>query len=121
MIPTRSFIACWSSWWRVYGFSAGPPSWTAPGCSSSALKGRSASASAASTSRSSGTGRAAVAAAYSAAYSPARRPKTSRSDRELPPSRLEPCIPPATSPAANSPGTPLAAAVSGSTSTPPIT
>ena len=31
------------------------------------------------------------------------------------------CMPPATSPAAKSPGTPTAAAVSGSTSTPPIT
>ena len=36
------------------------------------------------------------------------------------PSRLEPCMPPATSPAANSPGT-RAASVSGSTSTPPMT
>ena len=44
-----------------------------------------------------------------------------RSESELPPRRLEPCIPPATSPAANNPGTPTAAAVSGSTSTPPIT
>ena len=35
---------------------------------------------------------------YSAAPSPARRPKTSRSDRELPPSRFEPCMPPDTSP-----------------------
>src|SRR6266513_931445 len=50
---------------------------------------------------------------------PARLPNTSRSDRELPPSRLEPCIPPDTSPAANRPGT-AAAAVSGSTSTPPL-
>ena len=39
-----------------------------------------------------------------AACSPARLPKTSRSDSELPPSRLEPCMPPDTSPAANSPG-----------------
>ena len=50
---------------------------------------------------------------------PARRPKTSRSDSELPPSRLAPCMPPATSPAANSPGT-VAASVSASTRTPPI-
>ena len=35
---------------------------------------------------------------------PARRPNTSRSDSELPPSRLEPCMPPATSPAAYRPG-----------------
>jgi hypothetical protein len=46
------------------------------------------------------------------AAAPARRPNTSRSDSELPPSRFEPCIPPATSPAAYSPGT-TAAAVSG--------
>ncbi len=59
-------------------------------------------------------------AACSAEAVPARLPKTSRSDSELPPSRLEPCIPPATSPAANSPAT-FAPAVSGSTSTPPIT
>ena len=58
---------------------------------------------------------------YSAAPIPARRPNTSRSESELPPRRFDPCIPPATSPAANSPGTPTAAAVSGSTSTPPIT
>ena len=51
---------------------------------------------------------------------PARRPNTSRSDSELPPSRLDPCMPPATSPAANRPGM-RAASVSGSTSTPPIT
>ena len=58
---------------------------------------------------------------YSAAPIPARRPNTSKSESELPPRRLEPCIPPATSPAANKPGTPTAAAVSASTSTPPIT
>jgi hypothetical protein len=59
-------------------------------------------------------------AAYSAAYLPARRPKTSRSPRELPPSRFDPCMPAAHSPAANRPGR-VAAAVSGSTFTPPIT
>src|SRR5579875_1233166 len=36
---------------------------------------------------------------------PARRPNTSRSDSEFPPSRFEPCMPPETSPAANRPGT----------------
>ena len=35
-----------------------------------------------------------------AADSPARRPKTSRSDSELPPSRLDPCMPPEHSPTA---------------------
>ena len=39
-----------------------------------------------------------------AAYSPARLPKTSRSDSEFPPSRLAPLIPAAHSPAANRPG-----------------
>ena len=42
--------------------------------------------------------------AYSAASRPARRPKTSRSESELPPRRLAPCRPAATSPAANRPG-----------------
>lgn len=37
-----------------------------------------------------------------AAYSPARFPKTIRSDRELPPKRLAPCRPAAHSPAAKS-------------------
>jgi hypothetical protein len=40
---------------------------------------------------------------------PARRPKTIRSHSELPPRRLEPCMPPATSPAAKRPGTQVAA------------
>lgn len=114
-------MACWSSWWRVYGFSGGRPS-SCPGAGPSAENGRSASAAAVSTSMSSTGGREpARPAAYSAACSPARRPNTSRSERELPPSRLEPCIPPATSPAANRPGTPRAAAVSDSTAIPPIT
>ena len=115
-------MVCWSSWWRVYGFSGGRPA-SGPGAGPSAENGRSASAAAVSicdvVHR-----RAAPpvsAAAYSAACSPARRPNTSRSERELPPSRLEPCIPPATSPAANRPGTPRAAAVSDSTAMPPIT
>lgn len=114
-------MVCWSSWWRVYGFSGGRP-FSLPGSGPSAEKGRSASAAARSTSVSSTSGRlSARSAAWSAACQPARRPNTSRSDRELPPSRLEPCMPPATSPAANSPGTPRAAAVSESTATPPIT
>ena len=50
---------------------------------------------------------------------PGRRPKTSRSDSELPPSRFAPCMPPAHSPAAKRPGT-VDAAVSASTRTPPI-
>ena len=39
-------------------------------------------------------------AAYAAAPAPVRAPNTRRSDSELPPRRLAPCIPPATSPAA---------------------
>jgi len=57
--------------------------------------------------------------AKSAAPKPARRPKTMRSESELPPRRFAPCMPPATSPAAKSPGT-VAAWVSASTRTPPI-
>src|SRR5438876_8329929 len=56
---------------------------------------------------------------FPAAYSPARRPNTSRSLRELPPSRLAPCIPPPTSPTAKSPEI-VASCVSASTLTPPI-
>ena len=55
-----------------------------------------------------------------AAASPARRPNTSKSESELPPSRFAPCKPPAASPAANSPGTEVCA-VSASTRMPPIT
>ena len=44
------------------------------------------------------------AAARAAAAAPVRAPNTSRSESELPPSRFAPCIPPATSPAANRPG-----------------
>ncbi len=114
-------MVCWSSWWRVYGFSGGRPS-SSPPTGPSAEKGRSASAAAASTSRSLTSGRSkARAAAYSAACQPARRPKTSRSDSEFPPSRFEPCMPPATSPDAYRPGTPRAAAVSDSTAMPPMT
>ena len=65
-------------------------------------------------------GRLVSASTYAAACSPARLPKTSRSESELPPRRFEPCIPPATSPAAYRPLT-EDCAVSGSTSTPPIT
>ena len=57
--------------------------------------------------------------AKSAAPMPARRPKTMRSESELPPRRLAPCMPPDTSPMAKSPGT-VAACVSASTRTPPI-
>jgi hypothetical protein len=55
-----------------------------------------------------------------AACSPARLPNTSRSESELPPSRLAPCSPAAHSPAAKRPGTVLIC-VSPSTRTPPIT
>ena len=54
-----------------------------------------------------------------AAYSPARLPKTSRSERELPPSRFAPCRPAAHSPAAKRPGT-SDIWESASTLTPPI-
>ena len=101
-------IAC-SSPWMVYGFS---PSARSSGCSAETAS--------AATSSEGITGREDSAETYSAAPSPERRPNTSRSDSELPPSRFEPCMPPDTSPAANRPGT-EAAPVSGSTSTPPIT
>ena len=52
-------------------------------------------------------------AAYAAAASPARRPNTSRSDSELPPSRLEPCMPPEHSPTAYSPVDARSCSVSG--------
>jgi hypothetical protein len=112
MMPTRSFIVFWSSSCTTNGFS--PPSValengnSARSCACATSSIRTAGCTPASEST------------YSAAPLPARRPNTIRSDSELPPSRLEPCIPPATSPAANSPGT-FDIAVSGSTSTPPIT
>ena len=105
-------MVCWTSACTVYGFS--PP----VRCSGASASAR-ASASAASVAA--GLPPASLRVPrYATAPMPARRPKTSRSDRELPPSRLEPCMPPDTSPAANRPGR-LEAAVSGSTSTPPIT
>ena len=55
-----------------------------------------------------------------AAYSPARLPKTIRSESELPPRRFAPLIPAAHSPAANSPGT-VDSCVSAFTRIPPIT
>ena len=110
MMPTRSFIDCCRSCWIVYGFS--PPSTS---------NGASALACAAFTSSSATTGRASPSeAAYADAASPARLPKTSRSPSELPPSRLEPCMPPEHSPTAYRPVTALSW-VSASTSTPPIT
>ena len=54
-----------------------------------------------------------------AACSPARLPKTTRSDSELPPSRFAPCRPAAASPAAKSPGT-VDICESPSTRIPPI-
>ena len=101
---------CCRSDWIVYGFS---PPWT--------WNGASACSWAASASASETDGRFVPSpCTYAAACSPARLPNTSRSDRELPPSRLEPCMPPETSPTANRPGT-RDSWVSGSTSTPPIT
>ena len=95
--------------------------WMAYGLSPSARSSGSSATAAADVRAASGTaGRAGRADTYSAAPSPDRRPKTIRSDSELPPSRLDPCMPPDTSPTANRPGT-EAAPVSGSTSTPPIT
>jgi hypothetical protein len=41
---------------------------------------------------------------YCAALAPATRPNTTQSSSELPPRRLRPWMPPATSPAAKSPG-----------------
>jgi len=57
--------------------------------------------------------------ACSAAANPARRPKTSRSEREFPPNRFAPWSPAAASPAANSPAS-EDFAVSASTRMPPI-
>ena len=57
--------------------------------------------------------------AYSAAWRPAMRPKTRRSESELPPRRFAPCMPPAHSPAAKRPGTRVSC-VSASTRMPPI-
>src|SRR5690606_33359615 len=109
MIPTSRCITSCSSCWSWYGVS--PPS---------RVRGARAVSAAASTAAA-GTVRRPAVRAYAAAYSPARLPNTSRSDSELPPSRLEPCMPPATSPAANSPVTdPMAAVVSASTSIPPM-
>jgi hypothetical protein len=67
-------------------------------------KGSTAALSARSTAAPSMAGRA-FAFAKAAAYSPARFPNTTMSERELPPSRLAPLIPEAHSPAAKSPGT----------------
>ena len=83
-------------------------------------KGASASAAAASISAELTAGIEGSELAYSAAPMPARRPKTMRSESEFPPRRFEPCMPPATSPAANRPAT-VEAVLSASTRTPPIT
>ena len=83
-------------------------------------RGAVASATTAATSASSTAGLAAGRpSAKSEAAIPARRPKTRRSDSELPPSRLAPCMPPGHSPAAKSPGT-VVASVSASTRIPPM-
>ncbi len=65
------------------------------------------------------TGRAGCALAYCAAYSPARLPKTTMSESELPPRRLAPLMPEAHSPAANSPSM-VDIWESASTCTPPM-
>ena len=94
----------------MYGFS--PPSTS---------NGASALAAAAFTSSSSIAGRVSPRPwAYADAASPASLPNTSRSPSELPPSRLEPCMPPEHSPTAYSPVTALSW-LSASTSTPPMT
>src|SRR5256885_7612529 len=90
MIPTRSCMTCWRSCQTSYGFS--PPS---------RVSGASAVSTAASTESAGTAGRSASRSTYKAAYSPARLPNTSRSDSEVPPSRLDPCTPPETPPAAN--------------------
>ena len=82
-------------------------------------KGASASFCAAAICSSEAVARSVRPAAYAAAESPARLPKTMRSDSELPPSRLEPCMPPEHSPTAYRPAT-SDCSVSASTSTPPI-
>ena len=94
MMPTRSFIVCWRSCWIVYGLS--PPSdWN--GATARPLPRPD---------RLVGDGRSLLSPeAYAAAASPARRPNTSRSERLLPPSRLEPCMPPEHSPTAYRPVT----------------
>ena len=109
MMPTRVCIISCSSRWIVYGFSAPSrskwPNMSAATSSMSPLSDL--------------WLRRLRPLAYSAAPRPARRPKTRRSDSELPPSRLAPCMPPAHSPAAKRPGT-VAAPVSASTRTPPM-
>ena len=111
MIPTSSCMVFCSSRCTTNGFS--PPS--------VALEnGSNARSTAAVRSASVIAGLVPMASTYCAAPSPHRLPNTSRSDSELPPSRLLPCIPPEHSPAANRPGT-VDMPVSGSTSIPPIT
>ena len=89
-----------------------------PGRAIRALRGGAAAAASVIACSSSGAAR--TCCARVAAAAPARRPKTSRSDSELPPSRLEPCMPPEHSPTAYRPVTALSS-VSASTSTPPMT
>ncbi len=93
MIPTSSFIVSCRSFWIVYGFSPPSSSWFANGAS--------AASAADFTSSSDTVGRLPLSfCALYAALWPARRPNTSRSDSEFPPSLFDPCMPPATSPAA---------------------
>src|SRR5437867_1890136 len=88
MIPTSSCIVSCSSEWIAYGFSSPAFSKGAVSRCANAL-----------TCVSSIFG-ARARLLYWAAASPARRPKTRRSESELPPRRFAPCMPAATSPAA---------------------
>src|ERR687898_2397694 len=112
--PSRIRFACsiidsCSSCWIRYGLS--PSSFFSSGSSTRPIS--------CSTSPSSISAECTLSSRYAAAPSPALRPKTSRSESELPPRRFAPCSPPATSPAAKRPGT-LEAAVSGWILIPPI-
>ena len=98
----------WSSSWSRYGSSPDPGLERRGQLRGGGLDGRRID-----------VGAIAWVAAYAAAPAPVRCPKTSRSESELPPSRFAPCIPPATSPAANRPDR-VVAPVSASTRIPPM-
>ncbi len=134
--PQPAFLArCWSSliWWAASSSSLSirtiPTSRCMTSCKSccswngfspslSLSKGVSAQAVISSTCTLS-TSVAEFSFAYFAAYSPARFPKTRRSESELPPRRFAPWRPAAHSPAAKRPGV-VVICVSASTLTPPI-
>ena len=109
-MPTRSCIISCRSCWTAYGSLASP---------SAARTARAPAAAAASTCAVVDPAGRVRRARSCAACSPARLPNTSRSESELPPSRLAPLMPAAHSPAANRPGT-VDICVSASTRTPPI-